>query len=45
MAYKLLDMASLKWRRTNSPELIARVLLGEKFVDGLQETKNVGNAA
>ena len=45
MAYKLFDMASLKWRRINSPELIARVLLGEKFVDGLQETKNVGNAA
>ena len=45
MTYKLLDMASLKWRRINSPEFVAQVLLGEKFVDGLQETKNVGNAA
>lgn len=45
MAYKLLDMASLRWRRVNAPELVARVLLGEKFVDGLPETKDVGNAA
>ena len=45
IAYKLLDMASLRWRHVNSPELVARVLLGEKFVDGLPETKNVGNAA
>jgi putative transposase len=45
MAYKLLDMASLRWRRVNAPELVARVLLREKFVDGLPETKDVGNAA
>ena len=45
MAFKLLDMASLRWRRINSPELVARLLLGEKFVDGLPESNNVGNAA
>ena len=45
MVYKLLDMASLRWRRVNSPELVAQVLLGEKFVDGLPVSNNVGNAA
>lgn len=41
MAYKLLDMASLRWRRINAPGLVARLLLGEKFTDGLnQEARN-----
>jgi len=37
MAYKLLDMASKRWRRVNAPELVARLLRGEKFIDGLTE--------
>ena len=37
MAYKLLDMASHRWRRVNAPGLVARLILGEKFVDGLNE--------
>ena len=37
MAYKLLDMASQRWRRVNAPGLVARLILGEKFVDGLNE--------
>ena len=37
MAYKLLDMASHRWRRVNTPGLVARLILGEKFVDGLNE--------
>ena len=37
MAYKLLDMASQRWRRVNAPALVARILEGEKFVDGLNE--------
>ena len=45
MAYKLLEMASLRWRRVNSPELVAQVLLGETFADGLPISNNVGNAA
>ena len=37
MAYKLLDMASQRWRRVNATALVARILEGEKFVDGLNE--------
>ena len=37
MAYKLLDMASQRWRRVNAPTLVARILEGEKFVDGSNE--------
>ncbi len=37
MAYKLLDMASQRWRRINAPSLTARVLEGIKFVDGLEQ--------
>ena len=37
MAYKLLDMASHRWRRVNAPGLVARLILGEKFIDGLNE--------
>ena len=43
MAYKLLDMASHRWRRVNAPGLVARLLRGEKFVDGL--TEEARNAA
>lgn len=42
MAYKLIDMASERWRRVNAPGLVARLLRGEKFVDGLtEEARNV----
>ncbi len=37
MAYKLLDMASQRWRHVNAPGLVARLILGDKFVDGLNE--------
>ena len=37
MAYKLLDMASQRWRRVNAPGLVGRVLDGIKFVDGLEQ--------
>ena len=43
MAYKLLDMASERWRRVNAPGLVARLLRGEKFIDGL--TEEARNAA
>ena len=38
MAYKLLDMASLRWRRVKAPGLVARLMQGGKFVDGIEET-------
>jgi transposase-like protein len=44
MAYKLLDMASQRWRRVNAPGLVGRVLEGIKFVDGLEQ-KEERNAA
>jgi hypothetical protein len=37
MAYKLLDMAQLRWRRVNSPELVVKVRAGVKFIDGIAE--------
>ena len=37
MAYKLLDMASLRWRRVKAPGLVARLMQGGKFVDGIEE--------
>ena len=37
MTYKLLDMASQRWRRINAPALVARILEEEKFVDRLSE--------
>ena len=43
MAFKLLDMASHRWRRIKAPGLVARVLEGEIFVDGL--SKEERNAA
>jgi transposase-like protein len=37
MAYKLLDMAQLRWRRVHSPELVAKVRSGVKRIDGIAE--------
>lgn len=38
MAYKLLDAAQERWRRFNGHELVADVLAGAKFKDGIQVT-------
>jgi hypothetical protein len=35
MAYKLLDAAQERWRRLNSPELVALVAAGVEFKDGM----------
>ena len=37
MAYKLLDAAQERWRRFNGHELVADVLAGAKFKDGLRD--------
>ena len=42
MAFKLLDMAQLRWRRLDGVGLLPLVLAGVKFVDGVQ--KREGNA-
>ena len=36
MAYKLLDAAEDRWRKVNSPELVALVRAGIEFKDGIQ---------
>lgn len=36
MAYKLLDAAQARWRKVNSPELVALVRAGVEFKDGIQ---------
>jgi transposase-like protein len=36
MAYKLLDAAQARWRKVNSPELVALVAAGIQFKDGNQ---------
>ena len=36
MAYKLLDAAQDRWRKVNSPELVALVQAGIKFKDGIR---------
>jgi len=38
MAYKLLDAAQARWRRFNGHELVADVLAGAQFKDGIQVT-------
>jgi putative transposase len=38
MAYKLLDAAQERWRRFNGHELVADVLAGVKFKDGIKVT-------
>jgi putative transposase len=40
MAYKLLDAASERWRRFNGHELVADVLAGATFKDGIPVTDN-----
>jgi hypothetical protein len=39
MAYKLLDAAQERWRKLNSPELVALVAAGVEFKDGTQTEK------
>lgn len=36
MAYKLLDAAKDRWRKINSPELVALIRAGVEFKDGIQ---------
>ena len=36
MAYKLLDAAQDRWRKANSPELVALLRVGVEFKDGIQ---------
>jgi len=38
MAYKLLDAAQERWRRFNGHELVADVLEGAKYLDGIRVT-------
>lgn len=48
MAYKLLDAAQHRWRKVNSPELVALVRAGAEFKDGPQverRTDQSGDAA
>jgi putative transposase len=40
MAYKLLDAAQERWRKFNGHELVADVLDGVKFKDGIRVTNN-----
>jgi hypothetical protein len=41
MAFKLLTQAERRWRRVNSPHLVALVAVGVKFPDG--ETRILPN--
>ncbi len=38
MAYKLLDAAQERWRRLNGHQLVAEVLDGVQFKDGVRVT-------
>ena len=40
MAYKLLESAQERWRRFNGHELVADVLAGVKFKDGIKVTED-----
>jgi hypothetical protein len=40
MAYKLWDAASERWRRFNGPQLVADVLTGATFKDGVRVTED-----
>ena len=40
MAYKLLDAAQDRWRKVNSPELVAQVRAGIEFKDGSQTERS-----
>jgi transposase-like protein len=41
MAYKLLDAAQARWRKVNSPELVALVRAGVEFRDGIQIERSI----
>ena len=43
MAYKLLDAAQERWRRFNGHELVADVLAGVKYKDGIRVTDDDNN--
>ena len=45
MAFKLLDMAQLRWRRLNGSELLPLLRAGVPFVDGVQQERDEENAA
>jgi transposase-like protein len=45
MAFKLLDMAQLRWRRLNGSELLPLVRAGVTFVDGVQQERDEESAA
>jgi transposase-like protein len=44
MAYKLLDAAQDRWRRINSPELVALVRAGIEFKDGTQPERRTNQS-
>ena len=43
MAYKLLETAQERWRRFNGHELVADVLAGVNFKDGIKVTDDDTN--
>ena len=45
MSFKLLDMASLRWRRINGPALLPLVAAGVKFENGTQKESEGERAA
>ena len=45
MAFKLLDMAQLRWRRLNGSELLPLVRAGVHFDDGVQQERDEEDAA
>ena len=40
MAFKLLDMAQLRWRKINGSELLPLVRAGARFVDGVRQERD-----
>lgn len=45
MAFKLLDMAQLRWRKLDGAQLLPLVRAGVKFVDGVQQEPDARKAA
>jgi putative transposase len=45
MAFKLLDMAQLRWRKLDGAQLLPLVRAGAKFVDGVQQEHDSRKAA
>jgi len=41
MAFKVLDAAQARWRKINSPELVAHVRAGVQFSDGIQVERRI----